>query len=246
MALYALGDMHLAFSVDKPMDKFGRVWRKHEQKIEKNCGRMIQERDIFVITGDHSWGKNRAEASRDLDFIAALPGKKILLRGTHDMFWDAKKTAALNREYESRLHFLQNNYYTYRDYALVGTKGYTFEGPFYVNAGGQIIGWNSEDEAHAQKLVQREAERLRTSFEAAKAAGFRKYIMFLHYPPTSVLENESIFTEMAEEYGAEHVVYSHCHGEKRFADSIRGMHHGIHYHLVSGDYLNFKPEKILD
>ena len=62
----------------------------------------------------------------------------------------------------------------------------------------------------------------------------------------SVLENESIFTEMAEEYGAEHVVYSHCHGEKRFADSIRGMHHGIHYHLVSGDYLNFKPEKILD
>ena len=161
MALYALGDMHLAFSVDKPMDKFGRVWRKHEQKIEKNCGRMIQERDIFVITGDHSWGKNRAEASRDLDFIAALPGKKILLRGNHDMFWDAKKTAALNREYEPRLHFLQNNYYTYRDYALVGTKGYTFEGPFYVNAGGQIIGWNSEDEAHAQKLVQREAERLR-------------------------------------------------------------------------------------
>ena len=85
-----------------------------------------------------------------------------------------------------------------------------------MNAGGQIIGWNSEDEAHAQKLVQREAERLRTSFEAAKAAGFRKYIMFLHYPPTSVLENESIFTEMAEEYGAEHVVYSHCHGEKTF------------------------------
>ena len=61
------------------------------------------------------------------------------------MFWDVKKTAALNREYESRLHFLQSNYYTYRDYALVGTKGYTFEGPFYVNAGGQIIGWNSED-----------------------------------------------------------------------------------------------------
>lgn len=115
-----------------------------------------------------------------------------------------------------------------------------------MNAGGQIIGWNSEDEAHAQKLVQREAERLRTSFEAAKAAGFRKYIMFLHYPPTSVLENESIFTEMAEEYGAEHVVYSHCHGEKRFADSIRGMHHGIHYHLVSGDYLNLSRKRFWD
>ena len=27
MALYALGDMHLAFSVDKPMDRFGKVWK---------------------------------------------------------------------------------------------------------------------------------------------------------------------------------------------------------------------------
>lgn len=70
--------------------------------------------------------------------------------------------------------------------------------------------------------------------------------MFLHYPPTSVIEKESIFTQMAEEYGAEHVVYSHCHGEARFHDSIRGEYHGIHYHLVSGDYLNFMPEKILD
>ena len=121
MALYALGDMHLAFSVDKPMDKFGRVWRKHEQKIEKNCGRMIQERDTFVITGDHSWGKNRAEASRDLDFIAALPGKKILLRGNHDMFWDAKKTARLNEEYAGRLFFLQDNFAVYGEYALVAT-----------------------------------------------------------------------------------------------------------------------------
>ena len=32
MALYALGDMHLAFSVDKPMDGFGKVWKKHEEK----------------------------------------------------------------------------------------------------------------------------------------------------------------------------------------------------------------------
>ena len=32
MALYALGDMHLAFSVDKPMDRFGKVWKKHDEK----------------------------------------------------------------------------------------------------------------------------------------------------------------------------------------------------------------------
>ena len=59
-------------------------------------------------------------------------------------------------------------------------------------------------------MVAREAERLRISFESAREAGFRKYIMFLHYPPTNIVEEESIFTRMAEEYGVEHVVYSHC------------------------------------
>lgn len=57
MALYALGDMHLAFSVDKPMDRFGKVWKKHEEKLEKNCRKLIGNEDTFVITGDHCWGK---------------------------------------------------------------------------------------------------------------------------------------------------------------------------------------------
>ncbi len=246
MALYALGDMHLSFTADKPMDGFGRVWRKHEKTIEKYCNKIIRPEDTFVITGDHSWGRKLTEARADLDFIVNLPGEKILLRGNHDMFWDAKKTEALNKEFEPQLHFLQNNFYTYQDYALVGTKGYTFEGPFMVNRFGHIVDWREEDEKQAQKLVQREAERLRISFEAAKTAGYRKFIMFLHYPPTNILEEDSVFTQMAEDYEAEHVVYSHCHGEARFADSIRGLHNGIHYHLVSGDYLYFKPEKILD
>lgn len=246
MALFALGDMHLSFTAHKPMDGFGRVWKKHEEKIQKNCSQTIAPGDTFVITGDHSWGKKLPDARADLSFIADLPGEKVLLRGNHDMFWDAKKTAALNQEFEPELHFLQNNFYSYRDVALVGTKGYTFEGPFWVDRLGRIVRWDEEDEQKAQKLVQREEERLRISFEAAKAAGFTKYVMFLHYPPTSVIEKESCFTRMAEEYGADHVVYSHCHGEQRFGDSIRGSFHGIQYHLVSGDYLNFKPEKILD
>ena len=65
MALYALGDMHLAFSVDKPMDRFGKVWKKHEEKIAKNCGEVIQREDTLVITGDHSWGRKLSEAEKN-------------------------------------------------------------------------------------------------------------------------------------------------------------------------------------
>ncbi len=245
MSLYAIGYFHLSFQTDKSMNRFGSVWRKHEEKIQKHCTKLIRPEDTLVITGDHSWGRKLDLCREDLEFIADLPGRKILLRGNHDMFWDAKKTAQLNAEYEGRLSFLQNNYFSYEDYALVGTKGFTFEGPFYLDRRGRIIGWDEEKEVHAGKLVKREMERLQQSFDAAVADGYRKFIMFLHYPPTSVIETDSPFTQIAEKYHVEHVVYSHCHGESRFHDSIMGEHNGIYYHLVSGDYLKFKPERII-
>ena len=245
MALYALGDLHLSFQVKKPMDRFGSVWKHHERKIRKYVNETVGEKDTLVLTGDHSWGRKLDECREDLAFIEELPGKKILLRGNHDMFWDAKKTERLNQEYSGRLFFLQNNFGVYQDYALVGTKGFTFEGPFYLDRWGNIMGWDEEREEQAKKLVQREMERLRESFEQAKEAGYRKLILFLHYPPTNILEQTSPFTEIAEEYGVRSVVYSHCHGEQRFGDSIQGTFHGISYYLVSGDYLNFHPLKLL-
>ena len=245
MALYALGDLHLSFQVQKPMDAFGRVWRHHERKIEKYVNQIVKPEDTLVLTGDHSWGRKLAECREDLQFIENLPGRKILLRGNHDMFWDAKKTNRLNEEFGEKLFFLQNNFAVYEDYALVGTKGFTFEGPFYLNRRGQVVGWDEEKENHAKKLVSREMERLRESFQMAEAAGYRKYIMFLHYPPTNILEKISPFTEIAREYGVTAVVYSHCHGESRFGDSIRGNFQGISYMLVSGDYLNFHPALVL-
>lgn len=231
MSLFAIGDLHLAFSVDKPMDVFGSLWKNHVKKIEKYWHKKVKEEDTIVITGDHSWGKNLTQCEKDLDFIANLPGRKILLRGNHDMFWDAKKTNQLNDLYAGRLMFLQNNFYNYKDYALVGTKGYCYEG--------------KDSYEHFEKLRDREMERLRVSLEMAKEQGYQKYIIFLHYPPTSIGEMESPFTKLAEEYRAEQVIYSHCHGEERYQDSFLGEVNGIEYRLVSSDYLRFKPECII-
>jgi predicted phosphohydrolase len=162
------------------------------------------------------------------------------------MFWDANKTARLNELYAPQLSFLQNNYFPYGDYAIVGTKGHTFEGPFYLDRNGRIIGWDEEAEAHSEKLIERELQRLRCSFEAAQKDGYRKFIMLLHYPPTNILQDESAFTHIAEEYGAEQVVYAHSHRESRFHDSLEGEHNGVLYHLVSGDYRKWVPLKLMD
>ena len=246
MSLYAIGDLHLHFQsrLKAPGQLTDRAWKDHERRFRANCAHL-RDSDTLVLVGDHSWGKNLEECERDFRYIMALPGRKVLLRGNHDMFWDAKKTDALNRRFEGKLFFLQNNYFPYRDYALVGTKGYTFEGPFYLDRRRRITGWDEEEAAHAEKLIGRELERLRASFEAARRDGYGRFIMFLHYPPTSILEKRSAFTDMAEEYGAEQVVYAHCHGQARFHDSIEGRFRGVEYRLVSGDYLLWRPERIL-
>ena len=247
MALYAIGDLHLHFGSElkAPGQLTGKVWKNHEERFRKNCAALIGEDDVLLLAGDHSWGKNDAECAADFRYIEMLPGRKVLLRGNHDMFWDAKKTAALNARFGGRLFFLQNNFYPCGRYALVGTKGFCFEGPFYLDRRGRLAGWDEEAKERADKLTEREAERLRRSFEEAVKAGFRRFIVFLHYPPTSILERNSPFTAMAESYGAEQVIYAHCHGQSRFHDSIEGRHHGIRYSLASGDYLKWMPMKVL-
>ncbi|HAG69428.1 MAG TPA: metallophosphoesterase, partial [Lachnospiraceae bacterium] len=172
MSLYAIGDLHLHFqSVLKAKNQLhDRVWKGHEKRFKKICGKLIKcnsledaEPDTLVLAGDHSWGRDLTECEEDFRYISELPGRKILLRGNHDMFWDAKKTERLNELFEGRLLFLQNNFHTYKDYALVGTKGFTFEGPFYLDHRGRVIGWDEEAQERAEKLVKREAERLRIS-----------------------------------------------------------------------------------
>ena len=247
MSLYAIGDLHLHFQSElKARNQIeDKVWQNHEAIFMDNCRKVMNDKDTLVLVGDHSWGRNLDECKKDLEYIMSLPGRKILLRGNHDMFWDVNKTGQLNERFKGKLEFLQNNYYSYGDYALVGTKGYTFEGPFYVDRYGNVQGWDEKEAEHAEKLVKRESERLEASFEAARTDGYKKFIMFLHYPPTNILQANSIFTKMAEQYGAEQVIYGHCHGESRFHDSIIGKKRKIRYSLVSGDFLRWKPMLIL-
>ena len=63
--------------------------------------------------------------------------------------------------FSERLEFLQSNFYSYGEYALVGTKGYCYEGKDTIE--------------HFEKLRSREIERLRVSLEMAKKAGYQKF-----------------------------------------------------------------------
>mgnify|MGYP000520882280 CR=1 FL=1 len=52
MALYAISDLHLALSTDKPMDIFGGHWINHDEKIKKNGTDKITEEDTLLMAGE--------------------------------------------------------------------------------------------------------------------------------------------------------------------------------------------------
>lgn len=229
MALYTISDLHLGFNVEKPMDIFGDKWKDHCEKIKTNWIAQIKEEDTVLIAGDISWSLKAEDSKYDLDWIDALPGRKIISKGNHDYWWGS--ISKLNALYENT-KFLQNNFYVYEDYAICGTRGWICPGSDK---------FTSKDD----KIFKRELIRLKLSLESAKKEGFDKFIVMLHYPPTNETFEESEVIKILKEYNVEKVIYGHLHGPVLYGEVLDGDLDGIEYILTSADYLNFNPKRIL-
>ena len=229
MELYAISDLHLAFNNDKPMDIFGEKWFKHDEKIKNNWLSKIDEKDTILIAGDISWAMKESESMADLEWIENLPGKKIISKGNHDYWWNS--ITKLNSKFENT-KFLQNNYYVYGDYAICGSRGWICPG---------TDRFTEKDE----KIYLRELIRLRLSLDAAKNAGFNKFIVMIHYPPTNEKFEESDFVKIFKEYNVEKVIYGHLHGPALHR-VLNGERDGVEYVMTSADYIDFNPVKIID
>ena len=229
MAIYTISDLHLSLGIDKPMDIFGEKCSHHDAKIKNNWMRKINEDDMILIAGDISWAMRENESMMDLQWIEDLPGKKIISKGNHDYWWNS--ITKLNAKFENT-KFLQNNYYVYKEYAICGSRGWICPGSDK---------FTEKDE----KIYSRELIRLRLSLDSAKKAGFNKFIVMIHYPPTNEKFEESDIVKLFKEYNVEKVIYGHLHGPalRRVLD---GVNDGVEYIMTSGDYIDFDPVKILD
>ena len=228
MALYAISDLHLALSGDKPMDVFGELWLKHDEKIKYNWLQLINEQDTVLIGGDISWSMSMEESMRELEWIHSLPGRKIMVKGNHDYWWGSINK--LNSLY-SNMKFIQNNFFNYEDYAICGTRGWICPG-------------SEKSTAHDEKIYSRELHRLTLSLDSAKDQGYTKYICMTHYPPTNERFEDNGFTEIFKAYGVEKVIYGHLHGPS-LQHILHGQRDNIEYIMTSSDYLNFVPRSIL-
>ena len=228
MALYAIGDLHLSLSVNKPMDVFGPGWANHVQRLEEAFSQLTAE-DVTVLCGDTSWGMALRESLEDFRFIDRLPGKKLLVKGNHDYWWTtaSKMNAFFAANGFTRLHILHNNCALYGDAALCGTRGWFFE---------------ENGTPHWEKVFNRELIRLEASL---KAAGEREKLCFLHYPPLYRGYRCQEIIDLLERYQVRVCCYGHLHGASHRL-AIEGVQGNVDYRLVSADFVGFRPKKILD
>ena len=218
MALYVLGDPHLSFRSQKPMDIFGGAWNGYVDKLREGLS-ILREEDTIVLAGDISWGMSLEESTEDFAFLDAFPGRKLIVKGNHDYWWTtANKTYRFWEEHGFKtLNLLHNNCYEYGGYALCGTRGWFLD---------------EDKNGHNQKVFNRELLRLETSL---KAAGEKPKLVFLHYPPLYQGYSCPEILNLLEQYQVRACYYGHLHGgSHRLA--LEGMHGSVDYHLVAGDY----------
>lgn len=226
MSLYAIGDLHLSLTTNKPMDIFGPGWADHTRRLEEAFSHL-KEDDLTVLCGDTSWGLDFTESLADFQFIDRLPGKKLILKGNHDYWWNtATKMKRFFQENDiTTIDILHNNCHYYGDFALCGTRG-----------------WFYEEDEHNEKVLNREVMRLEASL---KASGKRPVLAFLHYPPLYTGYRCPEVIGKLEEYHVWRCFYGHLHGPSHKL-AIEGTVGTVEYSLVSADYLQFVPKKILD
>lgn len=221
MKVYAISDLHLSLSGEKPMCVFGSKWDGYLDKIKADWEKKVTDDDIVLIAGDISWAMKLDDAVNDMKYFSGFKGTKILIRGNHDYWWSGitKVRAAL----PGRVIALQNDAVKTGNLIFCGSRGWAVEGA-------------PDFDEHDRHIYLREAERFKLALsEAVKLKREGDVIVaMIHYPPFNVRREPSLFTDIFEKYGVNKVVYGHLHGKDAKAYP-RFFRNGVEYILSSCD-----------
>lgn len=235
MRIFAIADLHLSFARPKPMDVFGAHWTDHPVRLAQAWRARVGPGDLVLVGGDLSWAVRPAEAVPDLAWLAALPGRKVLVKGNHDYWYPgshAKRAALLGPTMDG----LYRTSAVIGDVGVVGGRGPDLDPP---------PGTEPEAAATDADRQLRALEASVVHLEARGLTGLRR-VALLHHPPTRPGEATSPVTELLERSGVRLCCFGHLHTAEDHAAAIAGVHGGIRYCLTSADHLCFEPLDVTD
>jgi len=227
--LWTISDLHLSSVHPKPMDIFGDRWKNHPQRIAVAWRERVHDDDTVLIAGDISWAMKIEDAIPDLEWIAALPGRKVLIRGNHD-YWCPRSVGPVRRRLPRGMTILSADATDTGDAVICGTRGWiTPEMPGF-------------DPAKDLVIYNRELAMLDRALAAARelAAGTKPIVVMIHYPPF-LDRKPTQFAWRIAAGGAAACVYGHLHRPQDWAMATQGIVDGVYYQLTSSDYLGFGP-----
>ena len=153
MKIWAISDLHLSFGANKPMDVFGGNWENYLDKIKEDWADKVSDDDIVLIAGDISWAMKLEETKADFEFLGALKGKKIIIRGNHDYWWAS--ISNVRSVLPANVFAIQNDAIKFDDVIICGTRGWT-------------VPENDFETAQDEKIYKRELIRLELTLKSAK------------------------------------------------------------------------------
>jgi predicted phosphohydrolase len=226
MKIYAISDLHLSLSGEKPMDIFGDKWEGYLDKIKLDWQEKVSEEDVVLICGDISWAMKLDGALSDFSWFDGLKGKKILIRGNHDYWWQG--ITRIRESLPSGFFALQNDAVKIGNIVFCGSRGWAVEG-------------SPDFKETDRKIYLREVERFKLALNSAKKLieDGDELICLIHYPPFNVRLEPSLFTNLFEEYNVSKVVYGHLHGKDAKA-YYKTNFNGVTYILSSCDMVDNK------
>ncbi|MDH4120409.1 MAG: metallophosphoesterase [Deltaproteobacteria bacterium] len=231
MNIWAISDIHLSFTRDKPMHVFGEGWRNHWEKIEQNWRQRVAPEDVVLVPGDVSWSRKFSDGLKELEWIHRLPGRlKLLVRGNHDHWWPL--TPADAARVPATLRLLAGEALSVEGEVFCGTGGWLAPGdPYYTDLD--------------RPSYQRELEAFRRSLDAAlELSGGRPFHALLHFPPTTSQGKPTAFQALLAEYPVKTLTFGHFHFPHEWQATPQGNVKGVRYALVSADYVDFAPVRI--
>lgn len=235
MSVFVIADLHLATAdSQKSMEVFGKRWKNYIQKIRDNWQRVVSDSDTVILPGDISWGLATSDALDDLLFLESLPGTKIIMKGNHDFWWST--VSKLNKFFEENnirtIKLLNNNALEVENYIVAGSRGW------FTDKSMQ----NVEEDVDYDKIINREAIRLRMSLNEAvklRRDTDREVVVFLHFPPVWGEFICSPIIDLLKEYNIKRCFFGHIHGVYTCPDMFE--FENIKFYMISADFLDFLP-----
>jgi predicted phosphohydrolase len=229
LTVWAISDLHLSFARPDSRERFGGRWREHAQVIERHWRETVGRDDLVLLPGDLSMARNHRDVQPDLEWLARLPGTKVLSPGNHDAWWNNVST--VRRLLRRSLLAVDGDSIVTRGAVICGARG--CEVPTDDAARGaetREVASLDRALAHAREL---------------RGADMPLFVLW-HYPPFDAYGRPGAVVELLEHERVTVCVYGHLHIQAQWALAAQGVVNGVRYYCVAADAIGFRPLRIAE